>query len=211
MDGWGKKRHSGLVTRLDAGGRMRHPPNFLRNVVPSFFTQFDESYILLGKLASVKKFFYGNIEPLRLASPRFLAQSFPRFESIRACSATSFGRVFSPRFFRKIVCEGKVSGKVFQRRARVIFSRCGLWSMWTTIEEVFFFFLEGDLWGLLRRCSERYFRDTISRCGSRKLWLWNVELEDYRVWKFLWVFLEGEWRCKEDSWKSILEIFFFGV
>lgn len=123
MDGWGKKRHSGLVTRLDAGGRMRHPPNFLRNVVPSFFTQFDESYILLGKLASVKKFFYGNIEPLRLASPRFLAQSFPRFESIRACSATSFGRVFSPRFFRKIVCEGKVSGK---RRARVIFSRCGL-------------------------------------------------------------------------------------
>lgn len=68
MDGWGKKRHSGLVTRLDAGGRMRHPPNFLRNVMPSFFTQFDESYIVLGKLASVKKFFYGNIEPLRLAS-----------------------------------------------------------------------------------------------------------------------------------------------
>lgn len=202
MDGWGKKRHSGLVTRLDAGGRMRHPPNFLRNVVPSFFTQFDESYILLGKLASVKKFFYGNIEPLRLASPRFLAQSFPRFESIRACSATSFGRVFSPRFFRKIVCEGKVSGK---RRARVIFSRCGLWSMWTTIEEVFFFFF---FWKVI---CEGYWEDV--RKGISEIRFRDVDREncdcEMLSWKIIGFesFCEFFWRGSGDAKKILGKVF----
>lgn len=116
---------------------------------------------------------------------------------VRACSATSFRKSSRAILSEDGLWREGILEASWNYFFEVWITICGRKRSWCVCGFLFFFFfLESDLWGWEDVWKD--FRDRFRGVEEIvRTWLWNVEVEDYRVWKFLWVFfLRGE----DDSW-----------
>lgn len=193
--GWEKRRCSGLVTRLDAAVACdTHPTSLLASCHHFLRSSMSAVSSAVGQTWQRKKV---SLWECRASSSIVFHAS-----KVRACSATSFRKSFLSRDSHgRWFVEGMGLERCF--RVGVIFSRCGLRfvdvrgrgkSLW------FSFFFGKWLFARVRRCLERYFRDSFSKRGSRKLWeLCDCEMLRWKIIGFE-SFCEFFWGGEDDSW-----------